>query len=181
MRIEDRGVDEKSRIELMMTSDFARSALFYAPRSGRFICNSDYRVERDYLDMFLLMYICHGSLRVTTRGKQYVACEDQVVLLDCHHPHRYESIDSVDFIWFHYLGSASEQYGEYLYAQGGVVFSGAHVPALREYFQMILNSAQLLFPNEHLVSVSIHTILSRLATEGGDHIALGDLLMPSID
>ena len=68
MQIVDTGVLTPSFMDFSLPSEFAKSALYYCPQFGRFICNSDYRIERKSIDQYLLIYINSGSLSIRTNG-----------------------------------------------------------------------------------------------------------------
>ena len=61
MQIVDTGVLTPSFMDFSLPSEFAKSALYYCPQFGQFICNSDYRIERNGIDQYLLIYINSGS------------------------------------------------------------------------------------------------------------------------
>ena len=54
MQIVDTGVLTPSFMDFSLPSEFAKSALYYCPQFGQFICNSDYRIERNGIDQYLL-------------------------------------------------------------------------------------------------------------------------------
>jgi hypothetical protein len=137
-------------------SDFARRALYCAPRFGRFLCDSRYDIRREFLDLFLLFYVCSGSLAIEFRDRVWAVEENQVALLDCREPHRYYCPDRADFLWIHFRGGGSAEYGKLLYDQSGVVFAGNHIPSQREGFKRIIECARSPFPDEHFISASIH-------------------------
>lgn len=53
MQIVDTGVLTPSFMDFSLPSEFAKSALYYCPQFGQFICNSDYRIERNGIDQYL--------------------------------------------------------------------------------------------------------------------------------
>ena len=55
MQIVDTGVLTPSFMDFSLPSEFAKSALYYCPQFGQFICNSDYRIERNGIDQYLLI------------------------------------------------------------------------------------------------------------------------------
>lgn len=114
MRIVDTGVLTPSFMDFSLPSEFAKSALYYCPQFGQFICNSDYRIERNGIDQYLLIYINSGSLCIRTDGMTAEAHEGEIALFDCRKPHCYWCPDKVDFYRFHFNGASSKQYTEYL-------------------------------------------------------------------
>ncbi|MGM9649897.1 MAG: AraC family transcriptional regulator [Butyricicoccaceae bacterium] len=164
MKIVDSGVLPPSFMDFTIPSNFARSALYYVPQFGHFYCNSDYHIRRESLDLFLLIYVCSGTLMIETKGKHYSAGSDQIVLLDCLSPHQYYCTEDTDFLWFHFSGSSSAAYSNLLYEQSGVVFAGGQVPDLRRSFDRVLSYSQAVPNNEHMASMHIALILARLAS-----------------
>ena len=67
MKIADRGVIEPSFMDFTTPSEFARTSLYYVSRYGHFYCTNDYIVERNYVDSFLLIYVCQGHLQIEAK------------------------------------------------------------------------------------------------------------------
>lgn len=65
-------------------STFAQDALYWCSQYGQFICNQDYKIQRDYLDNYLLCYIKKGAMEVKNYQMAVTASEHSVVLMDCH-------------------------------------------------------------------------------------------------
>ena len=82
MKIEDHGVIEPSFMDFIVPSDFAKEALYCVTKFGHFYCTRGYCIQREFLDSFLLIYVCHGTLMVETRNQKVEAQENQLVLLD---------------------------------------------------------------------------------------------------
>lgn len=180
MKIVDSGVIGSSFIDFTTPSDFAMRALYYCPQFGHFYCNSHYDIAREYLDWFLLVYVCRGTLTVETQGRTYTASADEVVLLDCRQPHRYYCKDSVEFLWFHFNGNSSAVYTEYLLEQGDIVFSGEQVAELQSDFLNILQRARAVVVNEHLLSINISQILYRLTNAQKSSGVASSIILPAI-
>ena len=121
MQIVDTDVLTPSFMDFSLPSEFAKSALYYCPQFGQFICNSDYQIERNGIDQYLLIYINSGSLCIRTDGMTAEAHEGEIALFDCRKPHCYWCPDKVDFYWFHFNGASSKQYTEYLTERFGLV------------------------------------------------------------
>lgn len=180
MEIVDKGVLEPSFMDFTIPSEFAKNALHYAPQFGHFYCNKEYAINRNSLDLYLLMYVCSGSLHVESRGRKIEAVQDQIVLLDCRYPHKYYCRDQVEFMWFHFNGNNSEQYGNYLYKQSGLLFEGNHTPRLKSDFEEILSITQEMMINEHQISMNITKILSILAVPEVPQLLIHHPLTPAL-
>lgn len=108
-------------MDFVVPSNFAKNALYYALQFGHYHCDDQYCIQRDSLDQFLFVYVRGGQFWVKTRGKTFVAEQDQVLLLDCHFAHKYYCKSDSEFLWFHFNGSSSLLYSEYLYELSGLV------------------------------------------------------------
>ena len=170
MQIVDTGVLTPSFMDFSLPSEFAKSALYYCPQFGQFICNSDYRIERNGIDQYLLIYINSGSLCIRTDGMTAEAHEGEIALFDCRKPHCYWCPDKVDFYWFHFNGASSKQYTEYLTERFGLVHEKQPMLSLKDQFRTVVHSAQygmstqFASMNEHQISIAVHSILGGLAS-----------------
>lgn len=90
MKIVDKGVLDASFMDFSTPSEFARSALYYCPQFGHFYCKQGYDIQKEYLELYLLMYICSGTMTIEVNGKSVTAGSNQIVLIDC-----YRSIDII--------------------------------------------------------------------------------------
>ena len=69
-----------------------REMLFYMTSCGYYYTDYDYHITRDYVEEFLLFYICDGRLSIRMGDKTIVATEGQVCFLNCHLTHEYYTI-----------------------------------------------------------------------------------------
>lgn len=180
MKIVDNGVLEPSFMDFITPSVFAKNNLYCTPQFGHFYCSRDYHIERNHLDLFLLLYIRTGSLTIEAGGKQHIATGKQIALLDCRQPHRYYCSEDTEFLWFHFNGNNSEQYVDLLYEQSDMIFSDNHVPRLSEYFEAILSCAMTSPANEHRISMNICQILCRLAAPEKQPFVADHFISPAI-
>lgn len=179
MKIVDRGVIGDSFMDFTTPSEFAKKALYCCSQFGHFRCDSRYCISREYLDLFLLMYVCAGTLTVETRGHTCTASAGETVLLDCRRPHSYYCEDTVDFLWFHFNGNSSALYAEYLYVQRGIVFP--EDGRLEADFRDVLQLAGADIPDEHQLSLSVSRILCRLASAQQHNRTAEGFLRPAAD
>lgn len=178
MKITDLGVLEPSLMDFILPSDFAKQALYYAPQFGHFYCDSHYKIDRQFVDLYLLVYVCDGELNVNSRGQHIIAKRDQIVLFDCRHPHIYSCPSHANLLWFHFDGNSSQHYVNKLYQQHGILFDGEHIHRLKKYFELILSCSRQIIVNEHQISVYIHSVLSGLATSGLNTVQTVSALLP---
>ena len=180
MKIIDKGVLEPSYMDFTVPATFTRNALYYLYQFGHFYCNSHYNIKRTGIDMFLLMYICEGTMIIKTKGKTYEAHKDQIVLLDCHNEHNYYCDKQVEFIWYHFNGNNSAQYVQYINEQSGIVFTEPYVLQLKTHIETILSSSQAIMRNEHYISQKIGYVLSKLAAPS-KQILLNSPFTPAVN
>ena len=187
MRIVDTGVLTPSFMDFSLPSEFAKTALYYCPQFGRFICNSDYRIERESIDQYLLIYINSGSLCIRTNGMTAEAHEGEIALFDCRKPHCYWCPDAVDFYWFHFNGAGSKEYTEYLTERFGIVHESQPMLSLKDHFRTIVHAAQynsmstqIASMNEHQISIAVHSILGGLASPTTRTGVTSELLAPAL-
>lgn len=179
MKYTEPGVVGDSYVEFTIPSDFAKKALYCCPQAGYFHCDSHYDISREFYDWFLLFYVCRGTLFLETNGQRYSAGVDEVVLLDCHHPHRYYCTEPSEFMWFHFFGNNSADYTQYL-TQGGLVFSGDQIRRHRHVFSGILRHTSASIVNEHLLSRDIGSLLCALATSQRSSTLVNSPIQPAL-
>lgn len=173
-------------MDFSLPSEFAKSALYYCPQFGQFICNSDYRIERNGIDQYLLIYINSGSLCIRTDGMTAEAHEGEIALFDCRKPHCYWCPDKVDFYWFYFNGAGSKQYTEYLTERFGLVHEKQPMLSLKDQFRTVVHSAQygmstqFASMNEHQISIAVHSILGGLASQTVRTTVTSELLAPAL-
>lgn len=179
MKIVDIGVLENSFMDFLDPSPFAESSLYYITQFGHFFCNDRYMIRRNFLDLFLLIYVCDGELEVVSNGRKVSVHKDQIVIIDCRSPHHYYCRSSVEFLWFHYNGCSSASYYDYLTAHSSLLHTGDHIAPLKNNFKFIHSAARHIHPNEHDLSLNIHSILGHLATPASQTRKYDDALNPA--
>lgn len=177
MKIIDAGVKESSFMDFTIPTEFAKRTLYYMPQYGHFLCDSLYRIERETLEWFLLIYIRSGTLYLESENVHYTAPAGSVVFLDCRYPHCYFCKDTVDFLWFHFLGNNAETYAELLGQPRCAVFPKKRMETL---FKQIFARAQGIPCNEHLISADIHRLLGKLAWSGNSVFSV-EPLAPALE
>jgi AraC-like DNA-binding protein len=159
------GVLENSNMYLHLPSQFACHALFYAPYVGRFYCDSSYNVSRDNFDYFICIFVDHGSLYVSCNGKNYIANQNDVVILNCKKPHSYYSGGDVSFYFFHFDGASSASFYDLIVTRQGPVIHPQNSVAVLNAMASILALAENGYENEFKISAQIHIILSELISQ----------------
>ncbi|EOL41680.1 helix-turn-helix domain-containing protein [Enterococcus phoeniculicola] len=164
MKVTELGVLEESYIEFLAPTKFAQQALLNSPQLGEFICNDQYIVQREGLDLFLLCYIQEGELAFTTEDLTIYAKKDTIVLLDCRKPHSYQCLGHAKFMWIHFKGNQCALSVDYIVKKhGGILFESENHIEIQEYFKKIFASAYQTVMNEHMISATLQLILASLA------------------
>lgn len=165
MNIDDKGVLDGSVMDYVAPSKFALEALYYTKQYGHFHCDKQYRVERPFMDAMLMVLVQSGELVIETRGQCHRIQAQQIALVDCKYAHWYACDSAVDFLWFHFDGSASQAYYDLLFAENKWRCDASSRPHLKRHFDAIYLAQQSLDYREHEVSSQIHALLSQLAME----------------
>ena len=115
----DEKISDKS---VWITSTPTQTALalpFCVTEAGHFYAKSDYAVQRESHDSFLLLFTIKGCGIVQSGDAEIKLAEGNAVVIDCHTPHRYFSENTKwEFIWLHINGSAVPTFFELLYPNG---------------------------------------------------------------
>ena len=106
---------------------------------------------------------CQGNLHFTYRDHSFTAATGDIVLLDCMYPHHYYTPKQVRFQFFHFDGSITSDYCEYLYQKDGALFRNKSEAALT--FQQLLDQLRLPQPDDHRLSALVHTLFGSLAAK----------------
>ena len=97
--------------------------------TGEYYCNHHYRVERNRLDSFLLMYVISGSGYVYLKDTKYDLIGGSIVLLDCYEPHHYGTLEEMHIQWLHFDGPMARSYYQRAAQHGPVLQTLHHHPA----------------------------------------------------
>ena len=103
----DKGLLLSSHVDFTIPSPFAREHLYYLIQYGCYQCVPGYEVRRDFLDMFLCIYVRSGALHAVCGDRTADAAAGQLVLMDCRLPHRYYVTEPTELLWFHFFGGES--------------------------------------------------------------------------
>lgn len=160
----ENGIIEKKGHGFHLASPFARQELFYVLWEDEYLCDRSYQVKREYLDCLSVIFILEGEMVIRYRDQTEHLQKGELAFLDFRHPHFYRA-DSALLKTEQILlnGNAARAYFELLYAQSGIKhrtteFQIRQVRAVREE----LKKEE---PDDHLISVLLHTILADLAAQ----------------
>lgn len=92
-------------------SQMAKEQLFYFTSVGHFVCDRDYRIERevDYGN-YMLFLVVKGKMMISSEGETAVVKEGEMAFLNCHLPHSYAAADVTEFLWIHFDGSNTDHF-----------------------------------------------------------------------
>lgn len=162
-------------------STFAKENLYYVELAGEYFGISDYKVERDYFDSLLLMYIEKGELKVEQGEKVINVGRDECVLIDCRKPHRYSSKESITFKWAHIRGNSVFAYSELLAREYGEPIIIKDPTLIEQEFKFLMGLLRSESSLEHMLSVSIHRLLAMLSENGSVRTKSADLAVAAAE
>lgn len=163
MRVYEKGVLEESEYYFFTPSNLAKSLFFHLICTGKFFCDQNYYVERDKYNSYLLMYIVKGQGTVWYNDKTYTAKENDLVIVNCHNPHRYYTDTGWTTLWLHYDGNTSKDLFDLIYDRFGCVIPLSNCLIIPKYMNLILDAARACGPlSEPLISCYIQRMLAEL-------------------
>lgn len=161
----ENGVLPGSDYYFMTPSALAQEIFFYPLYCGHFRCISGYDVQRTDYNNFLLMYVAQGQCFVEAEGREYVAKAGDLIILNCHKPHRYYTNDYLDIVWLHFDGHDAENFYNHIVRAVGLVCSIGEeseiVAMIREVLILYRNNKRM---SETEASWKIYRLLCHLLT-----------------
>lgn len=158
-----KGVLENSFIHFNSPSNIAKSIFYYINSVGHFYCDKNYKVSRETFDSFLIMYIVKGDGILTVNNKSRAIKENDVMLVNCYEPHKYETDTYFETLWMHFNSKVILDYFNLIKQDAtNIVFSGVSslIPTYLESIVNLFKEGQLI--NEALISCKIERILAEL-------------------
>lgn len=156
------GITEKKGIWFYEPSDFAKEHLFYPMWGAEYVCTAPYRVEREYMDAFMLFSILEGEMYYIYNGETFCAEAGQFVFLDCHRPNCYWAEAPIRKRWIHFNGNCAAAYHDLIYSRYGPCLAGRRTAAAS--LHQILSGLEKGLVDDHGMSLLIHEILADLAS-----------------
>jgi AraC-like DNA-binding protein len=145
MNLNETGVIETSVKYFCTPSDLAKKILFYITRCGHYFCSKEYVFTWNSSHgqiptrlTYLLFFINSGSMTIFYDKRTQRAAAGQVVLIDCHKPHKYWANENLDFIWVHLDGSNIRQFYEEITRTHGHIFYAANKEVLHPLMESII-------------------------------------------
>jgi AraC family transcriptional regulator len=159
----EKGVLDNSYIYFNSPSATAKPIFYYINSVGHFFCDNNYKVSRENFDSFLIMYVIKGEGLLTINNKPRIIKKDDIVLINCYEPHRYETTTSLETLWMHFDGNFSASYFTLIKQDNTHVVFSDESSLILTYLNSIANlfkKNQVI--NEPLISCKIQRILAEL-------------------
>jgi AraC family transcriptional regulator len=165
MKINELGVLPASEFYAQMPNEFSKKNLFTVYFGGRYDCNADYVIDRDFHDYYLLLRNIQGQLRLEFNGHTYTANPNDLMLIDCRIPHKYFATMNVSFEYIHFKGNVSKEFYEMIIARYSPVISIQNNIEIIASIDVILKMLEQNEFNDFKASYEMHKILSLLIVE----------------
>ncbi len=140
---------------------FARENLYHLSWSDEYICDSTYKVDREYLNCFLLMNLVSGKMTLQTEGAGWTVGDSDLVLLDLKKPHVYQAETRIQVQQYMLNGSVLPAYYRLLTEKGGPVFKKDS--RLQFLLSSLKKESMAPMPDDHVISMLITNILCALS------------------
>lgn len=157
------GVLKKSEYYFSSPSSTAQKLYYYPVSAGHFYCDNRYHLKRDDYNSILIAHIINGSFTFVADGIQYTAKAGETVILDCHKPHEYYTLDTLEYVWLHFNGlNVTDMYDEVVKADGSII-SCSDPYRTRDLLFRIYNSISTDDkPSEFSLSMLIYELFGQL-------------------
>ena len=99
------GLNKGSELFFYTPSGAAKRLYYYPLCAGEFFCNSEYEVNREQYNSFLLICVLDGEIKsesLTVKG-------GEALLVDCYKQHRYYTDTNAHTLWLHFDGANSRE------------------------------------------------------------------------
>ena len=108
MKTREIGIKASSDIFFVTPSNQSLRLFYYVTCIGHFYYEDFYQLSRDFYNSFLVMYIAKGKAKIHNDYGTFEVSEGDTVLMNCHCPHGYQSLGSLETVWFHFDGNNSK-------------------------------------------------------------------------
>ncbi len=95
-------------------SEVAQKLYYYPQWVGRFVCNSDFYIERADYESVLLLFTVKGTGKLIHKDNEYLLKENSLVLINCQQHHIYYPVHEWEFCFLHIKGQEVFSMIEYL-------------------------------------------------------------------
>lgn len=153
------GIMQQRNIIFRETSLIGQEMHFYLMWGAEFICTLPYKVNRSYLNSFILFKINSGELKFIYDGKAFTAGPNDCVILDCKVPHTYYAEKEVCFHWFHFSGGTTQQIYSYVSKRDEILHKSERAGLTGQLVNMFFEELKENTKDEFEVSLLIYRIL----------------------
>lgn len=161
MRAFGRGILPESQIYLYDdASQRARRLYFYARCVGHYLCDSDYVVNRQRYDSFLVFYVKSGSVYSIVDGQRREIPARSFGMIDCCKPHIYGTSEGCEMYWVHFDGVSARELCSVIMDSGMVP---RHLDRSRRAIIDIFEKSEK--HGGHLEEAEMHRLITNLLME----------------
>ncbi|SKC77126.1 helix-turn-helix transcriptional regulator [Maledivibacter halophilus] len=155
--------NDTTKIYTHNSAPFAKENLFYVELAGEYFGVSDYKIERDYYNSLLIMFIEEGELTVIIDGETFLVGKDDFGFIDCRTPHCYYSKEPISFKWIHIQGNSVFAYSELLSKrfESPVIVNASSI--ILQEFEILMGLLRGENVLKHSLSATIHRLLATMA------------------
>ena len=118
MNISGHGIMKDSTQYFHTPSQTALKTFFYPIAIGHYYCNTDYNVQRESYDSFLVLYLKSGTMTVFIRDNKFFLKAGDCIIIDCYKYHRYLANNRLELLWFHFDGNSARAFYDMLAERG---------------------------------------------------------------
>ena len=99
------GLNKGSELFFYTPSATAKRLYYYPLCAGEFYCNSEYDVNREQYNSFLIICVLYGEIK----SESLTVKSGETLLVDCYKPHKYYTDTKAHTIWLHFDGGNSRE------------------------------------------------------------------------
>lgn len=162
MKVNELGVLPSSELYVHTPNEFSRKHLFTIHFAGRYDCDMNYIIERNFHDYYLLLKVIRGQLRLEFEHQTFTVNADELLLFDCRIPHKYFATAPLSFEFIHFNGNASKEFYDMIIQLYSPVISVIHEMEIIRAIDTILYMLEHNKISDFKASYEVHKILSCL-------------------
>jgi AraC-like DNA-binding protein len=156
--------DFSLKSEYILYTPTLRDIPFQPTGAGIFYSGKKYFVERDNLDMYLILLTTKGSGRITYRGNSFLLLPEHAVLLNASEYHKYQTSEISDFWNFKWIRFSTNFFGVYDWCVSGGNSSDG-IPVLNTDFESMVDLfIEYIKCNENIKDLLMSNLISGLLT-----------------
>jgi len=159
MSIQNESCYQKKTL-LSLPTERAKQIFYYTQWVGHFLCKSNFYINRQNLDSYLLLYTVGGNGILNFKGSSYRLKRGDVFFIDCRDAHEYyPNGDEWEFRYIHFNGADSSRLYSFITSSRGVVSKDCE--CIERLFYAVYDSVRAS-ARESSISATIYEILMKL-------------------